>query len=388
MAFHGIIPTELAEKLDAAKAQAVEAKNPVAVDLPGGPAMVAETGRRGGYAFVLDTGEDGETWALMAPHGEGKARWAVQVSAKAAAFVQHGDARAVYERICDRLKGWGFVLERCAASGRFDSVTRIDFAMDFIVPEDWELNPADVASKGSKTGYLEGASAHWSGRRVTGCTIGKMPGRQVVIYDKIADTVKKQKDYWWKVWGLDPKGPEKVFRVELRAGKKFLRDTWGVGSFEDVYISIGDIMADTLEKVRLISPIDSNISRCPDAPLWVKARQVIGEGLAGLFTGLAPGVVKQTVRERFSATMEKLMRGVALTYASVDVGTAHLPTILARVKTMADSVISQIEDDGDEVLKHAEKALNRYRLIEADKWKKIHNRHVPAWQSNPGNCAA
>jgi hypothetical protein len=44
---------------------------------------------------------------------------------------------------------------------------------------------------------------HRFARRVSGITIGRMPGRQLCLYDKRADSLLKRKLYWPAVWGLD-----------------------------------------------------------------------------------------------------------------------------------------------------------------------------------------
>lgn len=381
MAFHGYMPPETVALLDEAKKAAAEAGEPVAIDLCGVLVKVMETGRRGGWHYVLDTGEDGEVWAIKDAPRDGLGNWNITASPRGAAFLQFGGAEAVFGRMTDRLKAWGFVPTRCPKSGRYDSVSRVDYAADFLTDRDFAIDPACVASKGSKTGYLEGASAFWSGRRVTGITVGKMPGRQVVIYDKTADTRAKKKHYWFAAWGVEPDTESRVWRVELRAGKKYLADQWGVRSFADLMACIGDIVADTLHKVRYIELTDSNVTRCPDAPLWVAVRDAVARGLKEKFAGLVPGLVKQVVREQWGDTMKKLIKGAAITFAAVDGGRVTLPGLMRHVGAMAESVIRQIQIDADAALDHAKRAQNRYRLIEVSEWEKQTQRHSPPWQT-------
>lgn len=379
MAFHGVMDIETIEELERAKNAAAAAGEPVAVEVAGIALKVMETGRRGGWHYVLDTGEDGEIWAIKDAPKDGKGGWNITASARSAAFLQHGGLEAVHRRMLEKLDRWGFLPTPCPDSGRFDGVTRVDFAADFKIAKDWTLEPGNISNKGGKTGHYEedtSFTATWSGRRNTGCTIGKMPNRQVCIYDKTAEVKAKQKDYWFEAWGLDPDDKEfRIWRVENRAGKRFLKDRFGVRSFEEVSACIGDIMADTLDNVRLVDPIDSNITRCPDAPLWQQVRAVVADGLKDMMAGLAPGVVKETTRERLSATMEKLLRGVALTYAAVDTGKMALPVLLEQIRRVSDGVIRQIESDAEETLKHVKRAQNRYRLIEVETWKRHKGRH-------------
>mgnify|MGYP006271593365 CR=1 FL=1 len=389
MSFHGLVSMGFADALEEAKARAQEAKAPAALEFAGVNMLVRETGRRGGFAYVFDTGEDGEVWAVKAPvAGDDRGAWAVSVSPKSASFVQHGGPYAVRARVAEKLLAFGFTPTRCPKSGRFDGCARVDFAADFLVPEGFVLDPASVASKGSKTAYSEGvasdgAELHWRGRRVTGCTVGRMPNRQVCIYDKVADIVAKGKDYWWDAWGLEPgesaKDRPRVWRVELRAGKDFLRDVWKLGTIDDVLASLGDVMADTLDKIRLVEPIDSNVTRCPDAPLWTAVRRAVMRGLEGCFTGLAPSRVRETVRGRLDATMRQLLSGIAVTHAAVTLGRADVEGILDHIDRVVTDIFGELRAGAEETRARARKALDRYKLLEISEWETRMSRPQPDW---------
>ena len=70
--------------------------------------------------------------------------------------------------------------------------------------------------------------------------IGKMPGREVTVYDKRADLIAKGKPEWWTIYNdlrkadgkpvLDPtdRASSQIWRVEVRAGKDHLKDRWGI----------------------------------------------------------------------------------------------------------------------------------------------------------------
>ena len=381
LSFHGRVSDQMIDALDKAKIEAQELRGSVSAEIGGLPVMVRETGRRGGWAYVFDTGEDGEVWACMGRNEE-QGRWVLTVSVRSAAFLQYGGLEAIRARIAERLECFEFEPIPCPQSGLVDSVSRVDFCCDFLCARNFEINPEAIASKGSKKGHLEGASVFWAGRRITGVTVGKMPNRQVVIYDKTTDTRQKGKDYWFEAWGLDRETEDRVWRVELRAGKKFLRETWGVKSLDDLAASVGDIMTDTLDKVRLVDLVDSNVTRCPDAPLWAALRKAVADGLRGLFSGLCPGVVRETVRERFDLTMRTLVKGCALTHAAVLVGRNDLAAICDLIEKNAGDVIRAIKSDAEETLKHVARARDRYRMLGAEEWAKRNGKPaVPEWLS-------
>ena len=54
-----------------------------------------------------------------------------------------------------------------------------------------------------------------------------MPGRQIIVYDKRREAIAKRKLFWFKVWNIERDDPaQKVARIEVRAGKKELKDRW------------------------------------------------------------------------------------------------------------------------------------------------------------------
>lgn len=381
--FFGKMPMSILEKLKAAKLEAGEARALVAIELGGVAVQVYETGQRGGYAFKWTTGEAGETWVCKGDALQ-DGDWQLRVSVNAAAFVDGigagdigGQLGEVMAGLSDKLKAWGFEAMR-SPQGHFESVSRIDFAMDFLM-QDFVLDPALIASKGSKTGYMEGATAHWSGRRVTGLTVGKMPARQVVIYDKIADTVKKQKDYWFKVWGLDPEDKPEVWRIELRAGKKLLNGQYGLRTFDDIARAAGDVFSDTLRKVRLVDPTDTNITRCESSSLWKAAELVMRDGLKFAFSGLASGQVIETTKARLTDTLRKMWRGVALTMAAVKTKGFNEVQIVAMAEDLAADIRRLIVSDKTRVQKHIREARGRYVFLCEDEWRKAKEEREPEW---------
>ena len=59
-------------------------------------------------------------------------------------------------------------------------------------------------------------SAVCRGRRLESVTIGKMPGRQVIVYDKRREAIEQRKLFWFKVWGIDRSDRSaEIWRVEL-----------------------------------------------------------------------------------------------------------------------------------------------------------------------------
>lgn len=96
-----------------------------------------------------------------------------------------------------------------------ESINRMDFAMDFLVPPDFEPKHEQFVDhrrtkmvsryfKEDQDDEDQSTAVH-SGGRCESVTIGKMPGRQVIIYDKRREAIDKHKMHWFKIWGIDPK---------------------------------------------------------------------------------------------------------------------------------------------------------------------------------------
>ena len=83
------------------------------------------------------------------------------------------------------------------------SVSRADYAIDLLMPE-FELVPGNfiLHSKPDRASFEEMA-VHGVSGRVTSVRIGCMPGRQVAVYDKRADIIRKRKPEWWEIYNAN-----------------------------------------------------------------------------------------------------------------------------------------------------------------------------------------
>ena len=95
-----------------------------------------------------------------------------------------------------------------------ESINRVDFAVDLLSPE-FKLEPDRfVVPPGCEVKAHFGAKrsdavddttplAVFHAHEVSGVTIGKMPRRQVVVYDKRRESIKKKNFAWFDLWGVD-----------------------------------------------------------------------------------------------------------------------------------------------------------------------------------------
>lgn len=303
MAFTGALRAEDVTILQAARERAEQDREPILVQIgPCGVAMhVAPHGAKGGFCFVCDTGFLGETW-FFGKNPDDR-RWNVRVSAKSLPLAIYG-IDATYTKLRDTLRALGI-----AAAA--ESVGRTDYAIDFLMDDTFKLVPEQFVAH-SRTGTFEHDSAlaeerigpddiqiYFSGRRVSSVTIGRQPGRQIIVYDKRREIVAKKKLYWFDLWNLDETDAALVFRVEFRAGKKHLRH-WQIKTFDDLLAQTGDVFRHAATAVRYVTAEGSltNISRRPLHPLWRQVQSELASGLFGNISGIVPGRFIAGERER------------------------------------------------------------------------------------------
>lgn len=210
------------------KTEAAEIDGPVGADWKGVRFNIHPTGARGGYAYRIDTGPDGDIWFLKRPNKRDP--WGARVSAKSAAL------------LCRGLPGWRTRLERLARlfsdSGQpiEVSISRVDVAVDILdpdfVPDD---NCFVMHSRTRKKAIGEIIETNGVSGRLTSVTIGKMPGRQMILYDKREEIMTKGKREWPVIWNktLERRGlptlnmadpsVSRVWRIEARAGRVICR---------------------------------------------------------------------------------------------------------------------------------------------------------------------
>lgn len=338
VAFQGALPDATLTTLREGKARAIQAGEPTLIDVVGAMGHVGETGARGGYAFRFDTGPDGEIWTIK--DSPDPSQWNIRVSVRAAQLAVGGYA-GVKLALLDRLKAWGAVVLS-------ESIARVDFAMDFEAP-DFDLRPDDFVCHSRSTvaehanmiprgGEQSEIGVRYKGRRPSSVTIGMMPGRQVIVYDKRREVLTQPgKGFWLDVWGTTRDDCPAIWRVEVRAGKDHLKD-WRIATFEDLEARGGDMMIATMQAVRLTVPgSDSNVTRAALHPLWQRATAIVADAMADHVSGAERGRVVEGRREELQAMYRQQVVGLATGYA------------VAAGLSLADAVATLAGEVGDEI---------------------------------------
>ena len=312
IAIKGALPKATLGFLREMKEEAAQTQEDAPILVGSDTAFVASSGLKGGYAFRVDTGPVGEILAIK--DNPNPTQWNLFVSIHAATLASLGLSQAV-ENVWTRLNA-------LSADILDHSVNRTDYAIDFLAPDfEPDLSRFVTQARSKKRPIYSGPAvppddlqpqAVFSGRRLETVMIGKMPGRQVVLYDKRREAIDKQKWFWFRAWNLDRHDPTaRVWRVEIRAGKRELKGRWGVSSLTDVLDTIGDVYRATLADIRYVAAhqTDSNVHRQRLDPLWAAAQAHIAIALKEYSSGLCPVDVLEIEREKAIRMYHALVLG-------------------------------------------------------------------------------
>jgi len=324
-ALQGALEPWAIEKLRMAKERAKKEDQDITItlDKTGRKVRVKKSWQQGGYAFVIDTGTLGEVISLKDNLIRDNWNGFVKISAESLAV--HKRQKATNNAL-EAVSDIGFIITDV-------SYNRVDYCIDFLTDNlSLKIDNFVAHSRVKKSiyyrqeppnchqdnahsyGYSDALSnnpimpingayngqnspkhtqtvggketinnalrkrAVMRGRDIESVTLGTMPGRQVIIYDKKAQALAKRKKWWFDVWGY-PEGYFRanptvtVTRVEIRAGKTELAK-YGIKSQKDLENHIGNVLQKIAEQIRYVvsNDTDTNISRQPLHPLseWVQ----------------------------------------------------------------------------------------------------------------------
>ncbi len=329
--------------LENAKDQAQEQKAPMFVELGPDkiPCSVSQCGRRGGYSYVVDRGKVGAIYCFKkTPHAN---EWNILVNIRAAMLLQHGYQRAK-EITLGELKGFGCILGQ-------ESVNRVDYCFDFLM-KDFCIRPEQIVAPtaSSVTGWIEGRHIDdksmfaLRGRNLETLTVGKNPNLQVQIYDKRREAIQRKNLYWFDVWGIDPKDRSKqITRIEVRAYKNHLKDTWNLRTFQGIEDSFGDVVSAALEKIRYLDDNQNydtvNVTRATLHPIWLEtqraAKEALFENSSGLIAGTINSKLRAQYREENNTMLAAYARRVAVEKGLTDQQIINdLPFIIQKIISM------------------------------------------------------
>jgi hypothetical protein len=193
------------------------------------------------------------------------------------------------------------------------------------------------------------SSAIFTGRRLETVTVGRMPGHQVIVYDKTAEARVRQKLHFFEAWSIDPNEiGARVWRLELRLGKKELYDEIKIKVIGDLIKYFRPALLVLLKQVRYIASDQrgQNVTRHHLHPIWELASRHVGK--ADLLSNLGevpPHRILEITRSMFVERHTKLILGNAAALSAVlDMDDVEISDSLPMV--VADCIATDLESDG------------------------------------------
>lgn len=342
-ALQSTIPDALTTTLEEAKDQAISTYEFCAVRFGKETLIVSSSGAVGGYAFHCKHRHTGD-WFFKKPSTNDK--WGVRFSAASHAIALLG-INGLRERCAELLSALGI-----KANENDYTPSRVDFAMDFVCsgfapsPEQFVTH----ARTGRKTiAEIDQIHTNSSGTRVTSVTVGKMPGRQVIIYDKTKEIIEKSKMEWPAIWrkalgeDADILSNARVWRVEIRVAKRHLKDVWQVEDWHGFYHQLEKIFLKLLDDLRYCEiGTDSNRSRWRSHPIWQRLADVVRDDLFDHIPTLTVGEYTEIKREQKIDELHKQALGLLTSTAAINgVKPADFDSYLVRIaKSLSDAALT------------------------------------------------
>jgi len=223
--------------------------------------LIGPTGVKGGYAYLMRFhGDLGHVVSLKS--NLNRNMWNAHVKIRALALATYG-WEAALEMVFNDLEVLGFF-------GRELSLNRVDYAMDYL-NAGITLNPEDIVAHArvKKAANKLEVDTVTRGQNCETVTIGKMPNRQIIIYDKRREVIEKHNRAWFEIWGVDRNDhTQTVHRVEIRLGKNELKKS-EIVSLEDFKAKVNAALTRAVHVVRYVeADTGLNRSRWPNKAIW------------------------------------------------------------------------------------------------------------------------
>ncbi|WP_420396300.1 hypothetical protein [Nioella sp.] len=326
LALKTTVPIELVEFLEEGKATAQELMSDVWGTYAGLDIQTGQSGKRGGYAVTFRVYEFGATWFAKKPRASDP--WGLYVSIGSRELALNGLDRT-RQKLNALLVQLGFQLPHDGVS-----INRVDFAVDILAPG-FVLDPDAFVfhSRANRKAISEFETVETNGHsgRTTSVTIGKMPGRQVIVYDKREEVLKRRKQEWPMIWnanlkagGLDPldlsdRTTCQVWRIELRLGKEALRNRKDIRGWGSLHEHLQAEMDQLAQDVTLTVPsTDSNRSRWCCHPIWSTTQDTVATRLFEHVSTVPPEAVRELDLKEKQLDLLKLIVANSVTLAFLE----------------------------------------------------------------------
>lgn len=371
VAFQGRVSEKALSQLESAKAQAKDLNQEVLAEIVTLKCQVKGYGTNAaaGYSYLISTGSEGIQWSIK--KSRDVSQWNLRASVSSSLLQAVGLEGAIDQLYSD-IKAMG-------GNQLAESVARVDYAVDLQLDplgvskaEMFKLQPENFI-KHSRVGMTVELGDDdltdaqnvrvYQKKYVETVTLGKMPGRQVQVYNKRAEQRAKRSQRWFAVWGFRPDDCPNIWRVEIRAGKNYLR-AWNVTTFEDVRDCVGDLARDCFSSVRYLqNPEARNLSRDGIThPFWELARKRMMLATADSVSGIVRGRIVEMRQEDAIEMYDAQVIGLAVSGA-VARGARTIDDLQDLSDYVAQLIDQQIRYSPDKIKATIKKTTARLVLL-------------------------
>ncbi|MEG3641639.1 hypothetical protein, partial [Magnetococcus sp. PR-3] len=245
-------------------------------------------------------------------------QWNIRVEVKAQQLAIDG-----YSKVKERLL---HVLGALECRVIKESIGRFDLAVDVKTAEDFVPDPFMIV-RHSRTKVMtnyapmpEDEAVIVGAQEVTGITVGKMPHRQVQIYDKRREVKEKNNGHWYEIWGEKIGTCPRIWRTEFRFGKRALKEQWNVSTFEQLEDAVPSMLDNCMAEIRYLKEKNpENITRSIVHDMWNLIRESVTSGSfmdgLGKVGGVIKGKIVKGFRREFKERMNAQIMGMCGSWA-------------------------------------------------------------------------
>lgn len=316
-----VLPSKLALMMEEAKEQLKSTEEITALFFGDHHLLLHATGAKG-YAYRCTERKTG-IWFFKKPNERDP--WGIRFSASSHALATNG-LEGVRKDCAALMEAMGINAPESSYCP-----SRVDFAVDFIDPA-FMLDPEQfvvAAQTGKKGVYSTDApdQIQVSGRanRIESVTVGKMPRRQIIIYNKSREVAVRGKSEWPIIWrealGDDARVLDgaTVWRAEIRVAKRHLKDDWHVEGWHSFYELLAQIFRKLLQDYRYCETgTDINRARWRDHPLWDCLHEIIETDLFDYVPNFDPDLVTSVKRETKLDELHTQILGLFISTAAIN----------------------------------------------------------------------
>lgn len=179
-------------------------------------------------------------------------------------------------------------------------LSRFDYAIDFDAPGFASEAAPELVKRFVAPAHTKWA-VHGKGSDAQTFTIGKMPGLQVQVYNKLLEIREASgKDWFRDIWQVPDDRDEPVWRIECRFGGEYLKDR-NIRGYGALMAVLPGLVAGALIDRRLTEGDSTRVRRATVHPMWWRAWEEAGKAGETIakgrrVTGQQNEVVRMAVR--------------------------------------------------------------------------------------------